>query len=160
MRHHPCRRAAPLLAALLLAACGGQDDGPGPTAADATAAAPVRTALFEADGQPSASAHLPPPGWTHRTQAGLYATAEQVAWEALTVEPYTVVVDVDALGGPEVALAKVLADHRWSPDGDLAAFYVRAADARLAVAVADALSGAGLPRVFLVVGERSRAGPA
>jgi hypothetical protein len=150
MKNPVSLRAAALLALVLLKGCGGGDDGHHPASGRAQTAQPTREALFAQDGQPSLAARQPPPGWAHRTRAGLYATPEQFDWEALTVEPYTVLVDVDAYPTAEAALAKVLADFRWSADGDRAAYYVRSADARQAVTVADALTDAGVPLVFMI----------
>lgn len=156
MTTHRSLRATALLALILLQGCGGShDDGNHQASGRGLVSAATREALFAHDGQPSAAARQPPPGWGHRTRAGLYATPDQLAWEALTVEPYTVLVDVDAYPTPEAALRKALADFSWSPDSGQAAYYVRSADARQAVAVADALADAGVPLVFLVVGGRS-----
>jgi hypothetical protein len=148
--------AAALLALMLLKGCGGgQDDGHHPASGRGLVSHESRAALFAHDGQPSPAARQPPVGWKHLSRAGLYATPEQFAWEALTVEPYTVLVDVDAYPTPEAALAKVLADFRWSPDGNLAAHYVRSADGARAAAVADALADAGVPLVFVIAEGRS-----
>ncbi len=142
-------------AALLLAqGCGGQDeDGRPPTPAGdgiAQAQASAPEPLFGPDGQPSAGARRPPRQgqWQHR--AGLYATTAQLAWEALTVEPYTVTVDVARHASAEAAVAETLRAFRWSPDGARAGFYVVSPDASAAVTVAEALSDGGIPLVFVV----------
>jgi rhodanese-related sulfurtransferase len=150
MKDHPSLRAAALLALMMLKGCGGGVDEHSPTSGLALASHESREALFAQDGQPSQAARQPPPGWGYRSRAGLYATRTQVEWEALTVAPYTVVVDVDAFSSPEAALAKTLADFRWSADGNLSAYYVHAADGARAVAVADALAEAGVRLVFVV----------
>jgi hypothetical protein len=150
-----CMRASALLLVLAVQACGGGGDEPVSGSGRAQASRVTAEALFAQDGRPSAAARQPPAGWQHATAAGLYATPEQLAWEALTVEPYTVQVDVDLHASTDAAVAKTLADYRWSFDGARAAYYVRAADARRAVAVADALTAAGVPLVFLVVEARS-----
>ncbi len=148
-----------LLLALALQACGGNEgvegDGRRPDGSAggdrAQAARGIPEALFAQDGRPSRVARQPPPGLALRTAAGLYATTAQFEWEALTVEPYTVLVDVDQHATAAVAIEKTLADFRWSLDGARAAHYVRAAELPRALAVADALTAAGLPLVFLVV---------
>ncbi len=143
-------------AALLLAqGCGGQDEGgaqpatptsEGVARVQATAPEP----LFGPDGQPAAGARRPPRLglWMHR--AGLYATQEQLAWELLTVAPYTVTVDVQRHASAEAAVADTLRAFRWSTDGVRAGFYVVSSDASTAVTVADALSDGGIPLVFVV----------
>lgn len=151
-------RAAMLLAVLSLQACGGAETQDGkntsdaPTAARPQAARGQPDALFASDGRPSAAARQPPGGWQYRTRAGLYATPAQVAWEALTVEPYTVLVDVDRHANADAAVERTLADFRWSGEIAGTAFYVQAADAARAVEVADELHASGVPHVFLVVG--------
>lgn len=147
----PTSTLATLLLALALQACGGSDGEAPEGGGRAQSARGVPEALFAQDGRPSAAARMPPEGQALRTAAGLYATPAQLAWEALTVEPYTVLVDVDAHASGDAAVARTLADHRWSADGARAAYYVRAGDPRHAVAVADALTAAGLGLVFLVV---------
>lgn len=150
-----------LVLQLALQACGGGADDVAQVPPDrAQAARGPSLALFAPDGRPTAAAGVPPEGWRHRTQAGLYATAEQFAWEALTVEPYTVLVDVDTHPSADAALDKTLADIRWSADSAHAAFYVRAGDPARAVEVADRLSAAGVPRVFLVVASSDTTGVA
>jgi hypothetical protein len=156
-----CPRASAMLVVLALQACGGASDVASEQRAHASGsgrahdARAVPEALFGRDGQPSTSARHPPEGWRHYTAAGLYATPAQAAWEALTVEPYTVLVDVDTHPSAAAAIDKTLRDFRWSRDSAHAAFYVRADAPEQAVLVADALTAAGLPRVFLVVEQRS-----
>ncbi len=148
-------RAAMLLAVLALQACGDsstQDSPSSPSAARPQEARGQPEALFSSDGRPSAAARQPPEGWRHRSRAGLYATPEQVAWEALTVEPYTVLVDVDRHASTDAAVERTLADFRWSGQSAGTAFYVQAADASRAVEVADEINASGVPNVFLVVG--------
>jgi hypothetical protein len=143
-----CVRAIALLVVLALKACGG--DEPVASGGRTAAASNHPQALFANDGRPSAAARQPPAGWAHLSSAGLYATPEQYEWEALTVEPYTVLVDVDAHASPDAAIDKTLGDFRWSRDSDRAAFYVRARDPRQAVAVADELTASGVPLVFVI----------
>jgi hypothetical protein len=153
MKTNLCVRAIALLAVLALKACGGSgaDNHQQTGAGRLQAASGKAEALFAQDGRPSAAARQPPPGYGQRTRAGLYATPEQFAWEALTVEPFTVLVDVDAHASPDAAIDKTLRDLRWSGDAArAAAFYVRAADARAAVAVADELTASGVPLVFVI----------
>jgi hypothetical protein len=112
--------------------------------------------LFEPDGKPSAEAQERPPG-SPVTRSGLYASPSQYAWEALTVEPYTVLVDLDSSGSAEAALAKAFEDHAWAADGQGVAQYVRGGSPRQAAAVADALTAAGIGNVFLVNEARATA---
>jgi hypothetical protein len=130
--------------ALLLAACGGSDD---------TGARPRHADLFGSDGRPSATAGEPPANAALRHRAGLYASTEQLAWEALTVEPYTVVVDADG-ASPAELVQTTLDDYRWSGAHPATAFFVRGGDARRVAAVADALTAAGLRQVFVVDPDR------
>ena len=141
-------RAITLLVVLAPKVCGGSEPTEG--TGRPLAARGQREALFAQDSRPSAAVRQPPAGWLHRSSAGLYATPEQYAWEALTVEPYTVLVDVDAHASPDAAIDKTLRDFRWSRDGDRAAFYVCTRDPRQAVAVADELSASGVPLVFVM----------
>lgn len=153
---------AALLLTVLLQACGGGEAGDGtpasgeiPGSARPQAARGAPEALFAQDGTPSAAARHPAAHDERRTLAGLYATPEQYAWEALTVEPYTVLVDVDAHASADAAVDKTLRDFRWSRDGARAAYYVQARDKRVAVEVADELAASGVPLVFLIVEPRS-----
>lgn len=146
-------RALALVLVIALEACGGSTEATAHAGGSGRVAGTqaVVPGLFALDGRPNADAQHPPAGFALRTRAGLYATPEQVAWEALTVEPYTVRVDVDAHGSVEQTIQRTLADRRWSEAGELAAFYVSAAEPQRAVAVADALTAAGVQRVFMVV---------
>ncbi|MEO8524407.1 MAG: hypothetical protein ABI460_06785 [Caldimonas sp.] len=139
-RLHPLNSTTVVIHAVItisLAACGGghESDPPAP--------------LFDADGKPSAAAHQRPAG-SPTTQSGLYATPAQYAWEALTAEPYTVLVDLDAASGPAAALAKARADHAWAVDSQGVAHFVRGGSPGQAVAVADGLTASGIGDVFLV----------
>ena len=135
-----------LLVLLALCACG---DGGGDGTADAGS---ELDSLFDRQGQPSAQAHVQPAGLAVQTHAGLYATPQQVEWQALTAEPYTVLVDLDAHDSVEEAAAVTLRNFRWAQEGARAAFYVRGTDLTQAAALADALSAGGVPTVFLVAG--------
>lgn len=145
-----CAQAGALLIVALQAACGGSDEGQDPSGGRPQANRGAPEALFAQDGRPSAAARQPAEGWNHRTRVGLYATQAQYDWEALTVEPYTVLVDVDAHSSSAAAVAKALAGFRWSREGDRIAYYVRASDAGRSVEVADALADAGVPLVFVI----------
>ena len=125
------------MTAITLAACGGGNE------ADQTAS------LFDANGKPSAMAHQRPAG-SPSTRSGLYATTAQYAWEALTAEPYTVLVDLNASTPPTAALAKALADCAWAADVRGVAHFVRGGSPEQAATVADGLSDGGVTNVFLI----------
>lgn len=148
MKHHliwPCTSALALAAAL--AACGGTDAEPGPYAPPA---------LFDNRGQPSAAARQRP-ATAPPTRSGFFATPEQVRWETLMAEPYTVLVDIDTAASPADALAEALRNHTLATERRGVAHFVRGGAADQAAAVADALTAAGVERVFLVT-ERAAPG--
>lgn len=112
-------------------------------------------ALFAQDGRPAATAFEPPPGLALRSRAGLYATPEQLAWQAANAEAYTVVVDLDGRGPLRWVVERALRDHRWAavhaPEATGIATFVRSASAQRAVNAADVLTASGVPLVFVVV---------
>jgi hypothetical protein len=112
-------------------------------------------ALFAQDGRPAATALEPPTGFGLRSRAGLYASAEQLVWQARMAEPYTVVVDLDGPLPTRAALAQAINGYRWEAQNALypqaTAYFVRARSPQRAVAGADTLTAAGLPLVFVVV---------
>ncbi len=134
-----------LLATAMLVGCGGVDDSRPAGDGDA---------LFGRDGRPSALARQAPANSALRTRAGLYAAPEDVAWQTLIAEPYTVLVEVDRHASPDAAVETTLRNYRWSPEGPLAAFFVSSSDPAQAAAVADELTASGVPNVFLVLGAR------
>lgn len=85
----------------------------------------------------------PPPGVQR-------ATAAQYEWSALTMEPYTVLVDLDAAASPQAALDEFLAGYRWSGRGAEPEVFVRGRDGAAAAAVAASIVAEGASRVFLV----------
>lgn len=125
--------------ALALAACGGGSE------------ADEAVALFDAHGQPSAEARHRPEG-SPATKTGLFATPAQYAWEALTAEPYTVLVDLDTAASPADALAIARANHAFATAQRHVgvAHFVRGGSCEAAVTVVDALSAGGVGPVFLV----------
>lgn len=150
---NPTTRFIAAATACLLAACGDADGlGSAETSAPATSVAAATSGLFDADGQPSAKARTRPAALPVATQSGLYATEAELAWETLTVEPYTVLVDLDTAESPASAVQKALANQRASADYRGVAHFVRGATPADAAAAADALTAAGVERVFLVTG--------
>lgn len=105
-------------------------------------------ALFDDDGQPAPTAYLLP-ARPLRSQAGLYATAAQLAWQELVSGPDTVVLDLDRLGGE--AGAELLAQHvlGFRPTAPLT-WFVKGSDGAAGVRVADRLTAQGVAPVFLV----------
>ncbi len=145
-RSRPALAGAPWMFALLLSACGGGHE---------TVLMLDSPALFDGQGRPAASARVARSA-VPTTRAGLYASPEQLRHEALIAEPYTVVIDLDAAGSPQQALAKALADRAWAQDTRGAAYYVRGSDLQQAAAITNALSDAGFEPVFLVVPPAAR----
>jgi hypothetical protein len=143
---------AALLAAAGLVACGGVDDTSSPLAdpeAKATAEA-MPAPLFDDRGRPLLAAPgLVPADTAARSRSGLYASAAQYEWEALTVHPYTMLLDLDALGSDAAALASA-AQVLGGRDSAGVAYYVRARDPVRAARLADALSDRGFAPVFVV----------
>jgi hypothetical protein len=135
-----------------LAACGdGAADLAPPAAApairaDAAAGPPP---LFDEQGR----AHLSPPGLVPantaaRTRPGLYASAEQLAWQEIVAGPYTVVLDMDSLKTPERAL--MLAATVRQQREERLAWFVRGGTPEAAAEVVNALADSGVADVFLV----------
>lgn len=144
-----------LIAALVagsLCGCGGSGDAPAPGASamerDAVKATPAELPpLFDEHGQAFASpAALVPSDASARTRSGLYATRAQYEWQALTLPPYTVLLDVDALGSEQAAVDEAELS-RGAPG---VAWFVRARQPARAAMVADRLTYFGIAPVFVV----------
>jgi len=139
---------------LLLAACGG---GSGTPAAAPAGAAPkalpeaASLALFDTQGRPLLTPRSRVPAHTAaRTRAGLYASAEQLAWQELAAGPSTVVLDIDQMGPAGAAL---LAQHvrGWrAADERGLAWYVRGGSEEDAAQLVNNLTDEGVAPVFLV----------
>ena len=151
------------VAALTLAACGGNG---GEDATTASAAEPATAAgtfaivpLFDDTGHPSGAARSGEPADpAMRTRAGLYASPDQYRWEALMNSAYTILVDLDTSGSMQAAIDTAMAAHDWIyPEPRTLAWFVESSDPRAGVQLADALTGRGLDQVFLIVGTPGRA---
>ena len=153
----------------LLAGCGGSDskrESPSaqrPAAAADSPAAQARAQrvaalpLFDDLGRPMLAApHLQPADTAARTRNGLYATQAQYDWQLLIAGPYTVLIDVDALGSAEAAMlvaaqAMELRALDPSPERHALSYFVRARQPAQAAAVVNRLADAGFDAVFLLV---------
>ena len=156
----PATLAAAMVAAVGLVACGG---GGGSDASYAisdpqrsTALADAAPApLFDDRGRALVSAPgLVPADTASRSRSGLYASVAQYEWEALTMHPYTVLLDLDALGSEAAALASA-EQVIGGRDSAGVAYYVRARDPVRAARLADVLSDQGFAPVFVVRGTKS-----
>lgn len=155
----PSHRGAAVLLSVVtaLTACGGgsSSSGAGDASArrgEAQSAVPqALQPLFDQRGQPLLSpAELVPADTSARTRNGLYATVAQLEWEELTAAPYTVLLDVDAVGtvANTVQLAEVV--RGWRDTRGLS-FFVRAKNPLDAAAVVNILADAGFAPVFMVL---------
>ena len=144
-RSAPFSTLHPLLAALIagsLCGCGGGSDDA--YRAEATAEPP---ALFDERGQAlAAAAAAVPPDASARTRSGLYATRAQFEWQALTLPPYTVLLDIDALGSEQAAMDEAALSRGAAG----VAWFVRARQPAQAARVADRLAEIGIAPVFVV----------
>jgi hypothetical protein len=98
--------------ALLLAACGGGDE---------TGRPPGHAELFDGNGRPATTASEPRADAALQHLAGLYVSNEQLAWQTLKAQPYTVVIDADAAPQTE-AVETMLHNFRWSGADPATAF--------------------------------------
>ena len=145
-----CSAAVLLCMAAALAGCGGGEVA-APRSETQAASHPTVQPLFDERGQPRLSAaSLVPADTAARTRTGLYATRAQFDWEELTAGPYTILLDVDALG--TVAATVQLAEQvRGLRDTRGLAFYVRARRPADAARVVDLLADDGFAPVFMIV---------
>ena len=151
---HPgrCHAAlAALAAATLLAACGGEDNPPlEVTTAQRSAAA---TTLLDDNGQP-----MPPDGSAAATDPvvralGVRLASRQQADQLQAALPdETIAVDVDCCGteAEDIAVLMVWGEQAARNLDAAAPVLVRAADQRLAAAVARRLADTGMSRVWVV----------
>lgn len=168
-RHPILTSACALAVAGLLAGCGGggetENTTPPPSAAAATSSSQEQARarrvsalpLFDDLGRPILAApQLHPVDTAARTRNGLYATQAQYEWQELIAGPYTVLVDVDALGSAEAAMlvaaqAQDLRTMDPSPERHALSYFVRARQPAQAAAVVNKLADAGFDAVFLLL---------
>ena len=148
--HTTAAFASLLLTACALAACGGGT--PPPEIAALAGTAPPEALLLSDDWgrRQLSSRSLQPRDPAARTRSGLYATRAQYDWEALTLSPHTLLLDVDAFGSVTATVQYVQQIRDYLEHGKVT-FFVTARNPVQAAEVVNALSDAGLAPVVMIV---------
>jgi hypothetical protein len=147
--HHTAAFASLLLSAVL-AACGGGITSPEVAALAGTA--PPEAQLLRNDwgrGQ-LGSRNLQPLDPAARTRNGLYATRDQYEWEALTLSPNTVLLDVDTFGSVSATVQYAQQIRDYVAAGSVT-FFVTARNPVAAAEVVNTLCDTGLAPVVMIV---------